>query len=111
MGTPYHQFHDQMQALIDSVNHDADPLSRLANLQRLTTDSRRALIAARDEAAYDLRTRYSSEDAEILAGVARRYIDYWARRWMKRNALPPLKARRRVDLSQVIDLSQPTVGT
>lgn len=105
MATPYHQFHDQMQAIIDSISHDSDNAARLNNLQRLSTDFRRAIIAARDEAAYDLRTHYSSEDAEILAGVARRYIDYWARRWQQKNMLPKLKARRRIDLSDAVDLS------
>lgn len=105
MGTPYHAFHDQMQSVIDSIAHDSDTQSRLNNLHRLSTDFHRAILAARDEAAYDLRSKYSSEDAEIMAGVSRRYIDYWARRWQKRHALPPLKQRKRIDLSGVIDLS------
>lgn len=105
MGTPYHRYHDQMQSVIDSISHDSDPLSCLNNFQRLSTDFRRAILAARDQAAYDLRTRYSSEDAEILAGVSRRYIDYWARRCQRKNGLPPLKQKKRTDLSGVVDLS------
>lgn len=105
MGTPYHRYHDQMQAVIDSIAHDSDPTSALSNFQRLSTDFRRAIIAARDEAAYDLRTRHSSEDAEILAGVSRRYIDYWAHRWQRKNGLPRLKQKKRTDLSDVVDLS------
>jgi hypothetical protein len=63
------------------------------------------MIRARDEAAYDLRTRYSSDDAERLSGVSRKYIDYWANRYRERNALPLLKKRRTIDLSNVMDLS------
>jgi len=101
----YTRAYDQAQALIDTINHDSDPHERLSNLQRLTNDLRRMLVAARDEAAYDLRSRYSSEDAEQIAGISRRFIDYWARRWRVKHDLPGLMRKRQPDLAQVIDLS------
>ena len=102
----YTHFYDELQALIDSIMHDSDESQRLANLQQLYKDGMSLMIRARDEAAYDLRTTYSSEDAAILSGVARRYVDYWATRYRKRNGLPTLKKRKRVDLSNAIDLSE-----
>ena len=105
MAAQYTQFFAQMQSIIDSINHDSDPSQRLANLQRIYKDSLTIMLRARDEAAYDLRTRYSTQDAEALSGVSSKYIEYWARRHRDRYALPPLKARRRVDLSNVLDLS------
>jgi len=105
MSIRYTHFYDEFQALLDSMYHDSDQSQRLNNLQQLYKDGVTLLIRARDEAAYELRTRYSSEDSEMLAGVSRRYIDYWANRHRKRNALPPLKKKRRVDLSDAIDLS------
>lgn len=101
----YNQFFDQMQSLIDTINHDSDPAARLGNLQRIYKDSLTIMLRARDEAAYDLRSRYSSLDAEQLSGVSAKYIDYWARRHRVRHQLPALKQRRRVDLSNVLDLS------
>lgn len=101
----YHRFYNEFQALIDSISHDSDPAQKLNNLQRLYKDGMTLILNARDEAAYEIRSNYSSEDAEQLAQVSRKYIDYWARRYMKRNALPPLKQRRRIDLSNVRDLS------
>lgn len=106
MSIRYTHFYDEFQALIDSLLHDSDESQRLANLQRLYKEGLTLMIRSRDEAAYDLRTRYSSEDAEILSGVSRKYIDYWATRYRKRNALPPLKKRRRtIDLSDAMNLS------
>jgi len=102
----YTHFYDEFQGLIDSLANDSDESQRLANLQQLYKDGLTLMLRARDEAAYQLRTQYSSEDAEILAGVSRKYIDYWATRYRKRNALPPLKKRnRRIDLSDAMDLS------
>lgn len=105
MAVRYTQFYDQMQSLIDSINHDSDPAARLGNIQRLTSDSRRMMLDSRDAAAYELRTKYSSQDAEQMSGVSRRYIDYWAKRWMKKNDLPRLRQQKRRDLSNVVDLS------
>ena len=99
------QYWDQFQALIDTINHDTPPEQRLAIIQQLYKNGLTLILQARDEAAYDLRCRYSSEDAAILAGTERKYIDYWANRWRKRRMLPQLKQKKRMDLSNVIDLS------
>lgn len=101
----YTHFYDEFQALIDSLAHDSDESQRLANLQRLYKDGVTLLLRARDEAAYDLRCRYASQDAEALSGINRKYIDYWASRYRERNALPQLKKKARIDLSNVMDLS------
>lgn len=105
MSIRYTHFYDEFQALLDSMYNDSDQSQRLANLQQLYKDGVTLLRRARDEAAYDLRTRYSSEDAEVLSGVSRRYIDYWANRYREANAMPPLKKKRRIDLTNVMDLS------
>jgi hypothetical protein len=101
----YTHFYDEFQGLLDSLMHDSDETQRLSNLQQLYKDGVTLMVRARDEAAYDLRCRYSSEDAEILSGVSRKHLDYWATRHRKRNGLPKLKPISRVDLSGAIDLS------
>jgi hypothetical protein len=105
MATDYNYFYTQFQAIVDSINHDSDLHQRLSNLQRLNVDMRRVIIDSRDDAAYELRSRYSSQDAEAISKISRKYIDYWAKRWMRKNYLPPLKQRKRIDLSNVLDLS------
>jgi len=100
-----HRFYQQFQSLIDSINHDSDPTQKLANLQQVHKDGMTLVRRARDEAAYELRSRYSSEDAEQLSGISRRHLDYWAKRHMYRHALPPLRPLRRVDLSNARNLS------
>ena len=105
MAVKYTYFYDEFQGLIDSLVHDSDESQRLANLQQLYKDGMTLMIRSRDEAAYELRSKYSSKDAQALSGINRNYIDYWANRYRVRNALPPLKRIKRVDLSNAIDLS------
>lgn len=106
MAVRYTYFYDEFQGLIDSLVHDSDESQRLANLQQLYKDGLTLMIRSRDEAAYELRSKYSSKDAQALSGVNRNYIDYWANRYRVRNGLPPLKRMKRVDLSNAIDLSE-----
>lgn len=105
MAVKYTYFYDEFQRLVDSLTHDSDDSQRLANLQQLYKDGLTLMIRSRDEAAYELRSKYSSKDAQALSGINRKYIDYWANRYRVRNALPPLKRMKRVDLSNAIDLS------
>lgn len=105
MAAGYTQFYDMLRGLVDSVAHDSDPVQRLRNLRQFRSDALRMALKARDEAAYDLRLRYSAEDAEALTGIPRRHIDYWVKRHRKANGLPPVPRRNRVDLTGVIDLS------
>lgn len=105
MTVRYTQFYNEFQSLLDTINHDSNHSQRLSNLQQLYKDGTTAMLRARDEAAYELRSKYSSEDSEQLSGISRKYIDYWANRYRLRNALPALKKKKRVDLSNAIDLS------
>lgn len=106
MALRYTDFYDQFQQLLDAINQDPDESQRLANLQKLYKDGTTLMLRSRDDAAYDLRTRYSSMDSETLSGINRKYVDYWANRHRVRNGLPPLKRIKRVDLSNAIDLSE-----
>jgi len=105
MASNYLTFYSQFQSLIDSINHDSDSGQKLANLRNLQKDGLKLLLRSRDEAAYELRSRYSGEESERITGVNRKYIDYWARRWMKLHSLPRLKGMHNIDLANVIDLS------
>jgi hypothetical protein len=105
MGIRYTHFYDEFQGLLDSLLHDSDESQRLANTQRMYKDATKLLLRARDEAAYDLRTRYASKDAAALSDISARHIDYWANRHRERNSLPPLRRVKRLDLSEAMDLS------
>lgn len=104
MSALYNRVYDEADAMVRNMLRDDDPVRRLSNIHRLTSDMRRILMDARDEAAYELRSQYASLDAEALVGVSARYIDYWANRWQRRRDLPRLKRRRRIDLSAALDL-------
>lgn len=105
MAVQYTQFYDQFVALVDSISHEPDERQRLRNLYALQRDAERVLMLARDEAAYALRCRYSSKDAEALAGIDHKRVDYWAYRHRDRAGLPGLKRMQRVDLSSFMDLT------
>lgn len=103
----YDVFYRQLEGLVDSINHESDPAERLLNLQQLSKDARRMLLNYRDRAAYDLRVKYSSEDAESITGIERHHIEYWAKRWRTRNGMPPIKRKKRhADLSSALVLSR-----
>lgn len=101
----YYRHHETLQAIVDDMARNPNIEKRLADIQKLYKDANRMLIDARDKAAYEIRSHYAGQEAEHLAGVSRRYINYWAKRWQQKNALPPLKARKRIDLSNVPDIS------
>jgi len=105
MGIRYTHFYDGFRDLLDSLMHESDETQRLSNINQLNKDATSLILKARDEAAYELRTRFAGADAEAISGVARPTLDYWASRHKDRLGLPPLKRIERVDLTNVIDLS------
>lgn len=105
MGIRYTHFFDEFQALVDSLMHDSDETQRLANVHRLYQEATKLLHRAREQAAYDLRVKYSTGDAAALSGVHKDYLNRWANNYRVKNGLPSLKRRQSIDLSNVIDLS------
>lgn len=102
---------DQLQALVDTVGMGSDPQSRLKLLVGLDHEWRSMMIAARDEAAYELRAKYSRADCERLTGFSNNQIAYWANRHRWRTGAPALGHRRRVNLDGAIDLSHRPVSS
>jgi len=102
----YNDFYKDFQSLMDNINHDSDIVNKLKTITHLYKESQRLLIAARDEAAYEIRQKYCASDAAVITGYDRKYIDYWAKRWMVLKDLPKLKRIKRQDLSNAIDLSK-----
>ena len=78
MGIRYTHFYDEFRGLLDSLMHDSDETQRLSNINQLNKDATSLILKARDEAAYELRTRFAGADAEAISGVARPTLDYWA---------------------------------
>lgn len=106
MGLKYSDIYAEMQALIDFVSKDPDLAARVINIRNLRIDFAKALTKARDESAYELRSKHSTHDAERLTGISNRTIDKWAYKWRYRNGLPPMMRVKRADLTNPIDLSE-----
>lgn len=105
MGLKYTEAYAEMQGLVDFISKDPDLPARLVNIDNLRTDFASLLTRAREEAAYELRTRYPLDEAERLTGMPRKTIDRWAYKWKSRYALPAMMRVKRADLTQAIDLS------
>lgn len=106
MGTRYTDFYSQFEAMIDTVAHDSDPVQRLENLHRLHKDMSKVFIAARNEAAYDLRVQQPLGEASRLTGISRERINYWCYQHMRRHGLSGgLKRLKRIDLTGAPDIT------
>jgi len=105
MGLKYSDAYSEMQALIDFLSKDPDLASRLNNISKLKDDFAGLLTRAREESAYELRSRYPADEAERLTGISRRTIDRWAYKWKYRHGLPAMMRMKKADLAKAIDLS------
>ena len=105
MAVPYSKFFSQFQAIVDSVNHDSDPVMRLSNLARLTSEVQTLLVRARNEAAYDMRCKFATKDVAEISGVDAKTLDYWVRRHRDRTGAPAVGRHQRINLGKFIDLS------
>ena len=105
MGLKYSDVYAEMQGLIDFINKDPDLAARLVNTHNLRIDFANILARGREEAAYELRTKYPADEAGRLTGMSNRTIDKWAYNWRYRNDLPPMMRMKKADLSNPIDLT------
>lgn len=106
MGTRYTDFYSQFEALVDTVAHDPDTVTRLTNIERLHHDVTKLLATARNEAAYDLRVEQPLGEASRLTDISRQRINYWCYRHMRRRGLSGgLKRLKKVDLSAAPDIT------
>ncbi len=105
MSARYSDFFDSFRSLVDSIAHDSDEIERLKAISRLLTESRSLLVRERDRAAYDLRVRLTSVEAEQRTGISRVYTDTWARRHQKNTGAPPILRKARKDMKHAADLS------
>lgn len=94
-----------LQTLADNLAMEADSVKRLKALVTLDHDWRRLMVAARDEAAYEARQKWTREDIGQMTGYSPQQIAYWANRHRQRTGAPPLKPRIGIDLSSAIDLT------
>lgn len=107
MGIRYSEVYAEMQRLIDYVSKDPDLATRLTNLDGLKRDTSRTLVSAREEAAYELRAKFSIEESNRSTDISKKAINRWAHKWRVKRDLPPLKRAKREDLSGFVDLTGP----
>jgi hypothetical protein len=100
----YRQYHEALMHMIDEVALESDPADRLRWTRDLLLDAQAALIRQRDAAAYDLRLRMTSDNAERASGISKDRIADWMHAHRDRTGAPAVP-RFRQDLSGAKDLS------
>jgi TorA maturation chaperone TorD len=96
---------DTIQRLADTVAGEADSATRLQTILALDREWRALMIAARDEAAYEMRSVYADADVRRLTGLSSNQIAYWVARHRHRTGAPALGRRTRIDLSRAVDMT------
>jgi hypothetical protein len=97
--------YDALISLIDTINHEPDPLMRLTLFSYLAGLYDTRVLPERDKAAYESRERYTIDNIEQVSGSDKKQVYYWASRHQQRKAQPPLKRRYPQDVSGAADIT------
>lgn len=101
----YRQFHDAMMHVVEEVTREPDEANRLRWIRDLLLDAQTELIRQRNAAAYDLRVRMTSDNAEQATGISRDKIADWVDAHRDRTGAPAVPRHYRQDLSGARNLS------
>lgn len=92
--------------IADDLAMEQDPARRVVELAKIQKFADATFRWARDKAAWDLRSQFTSRESARRVGMTREAVDTWARRWSDRKGLSGLKrASQKTDWSHAIDLS------
>jgi hypothetical protein len=99
--------YDALISLIDTINHEQDPLLRLSLFSYLAGLYEERVLPERNRAAYDARTLYAVSDITAVTGSEPKQVYFWASTHQQRKALPPLKRRYPQDVSDAVVIATP----
>lgn len=97
--------HDLITTIVDSIEAEPDPATRLAAYQFLDRQFDQRIIPERDRTAYEARTRFPANVIADRCGVDTASIYYWADRHRLRTGAGKVSRRTRTDLDAAIDLN------
>lgn len=100
-----HTVHDLVQALVDTLDQEPDPASRLHHYAYLGDEWRRLVIPHRDAAAYAARLRHSVSDLSRIAQMDNHTVIDWYRRHREATGAPAAPIHRYPAVDGAIDLS------
>lgn len=107
MSINYTLLEDQLLALIDSVVAEKDHIIRLKYLRRLKKQALHYLRKEERRAAYEARMVFTYKDMAEAVGMDAKDIEYLVRVYLVDNPDKPApKTRKRVDITQYIDLDR-----
>jgi len=110
MTVKYSFVHEQLLSIIDAINMEPEPTTRLAILYQFFSESQNLIRQSRNDAAYNAREKYALEDIEHATNIDRKRIDYWTKQHCERTGAPRLKRKQRQNLDNYIDLSRDQVA-
>ena len=97
--------HDQVTAIIDTIDSTTDPTDRLVAYKYLERLYQQRIIPARDRAAYEARLRVLAEDLAAACEVPLPNIYYWSDRHRLRAGLGKVPRKTRAQLDNARDLN------
>jgi hypothetical protein len=97
--------YDALVNLIDTINHEPDPLLRLTLFSYLAGLYETRVLPERDRSAYEARERYSIDNITQVSGSEPKQVYYWASRHQQRKDKPPLKRRYQQDVSGAVEVA------
>lgn len=97
--------HDQVTAIIDTIDSTIDPADRLAAYRYLESLYQQRIIPARDRAAYEARLKVTADDLAAACDVTAANIYYWSDRHRLRAGLGKVPRRTRAQLDAAKDLN------
>lgn len=97
----YSHVHESLMSIADLIQSDTDPINRLMNLTQLEREMRSFIIPARNQAAYDAKMKYTTQQIVMHTRLLPSLLEYWAGRHRTKTGAPK-KGKR--DLSGARDL-------
>ena len=101
MSVKYSHVHESLVSMMDLIQSDPDPINRLVNMTQLEREMRSFVIPARNQAAYDAKMKYTTQQIVMHTRLLPSLIEYWSGQHRKKTGAPR-KGKR--DLSGARDL-------
>lgn len=98
--------HDEVIRLVEWIDHDPDPISRLEASALALASITERLLKVRDAAAYTARQSYSNDEIEARTGLHPETIREYVKRHRAATGAPPPPRRATHRLATALDASR-----
>jgi len=93
MSVKYQEVHSGLMSLMNLIQSDPDPISKLSNLAQLSWELESLIYDARYEAAYEAKVKMSTKTVADRAGISIDTLYLWCRKYRQRTGKPVIGQR------------------